>query len=178
MGSYLITNEGEYDEGYYAIVDEIFESLTETQRKLLVDIERSQNKVNKGKDLIILRQLGLVKQDEMKLTIGFLKDYIQNELPVTNTESSINTDINPCDETFDLEGIINEIDSLRKRINHDWTTRQLWRSERTDSMKYTPFIAKIQDRENFGILGKICYDRNDYNAFSGALYAIYYEGCK
>ena len=176
IGSYLISNEGEYVEGYYAIIDEVFESLTENQRKLLVEIEQSQNNVNKGKDLIILRQLGLVKQDEMKLTIGFLKDYIQNELPVTNTESSINININSCDEMFDLERIINEIDSLRKRINHDWTTRQLWRSERTDSLRYTPFIAKIQDRENFGVLGKICYDRNDYNAFSGALYAIYYEG--
>lgn len=176
MGSYLVSNDGEFAEGYYAIIDEVFESLTENQKKLLVEIEQTQNIANKGKDLIILRQLGLVKPDEMKLAIGFLKDYIQNELPVTNTESSINKDINSCDETFDLEGIINEIDSLRKRINHDWATRQLWRSERTDSMKYTPFIAKIQDRENFGILGKICYDRNDYNAFSGALYAIYYEG--
>jgi hypothetical protein len=176
IGSYLISNEGEFVEDYYAIIDEVFESLTENQRKLLVDIEQSQNNVNKGKDLIILRQLGLVKQDEMKLTIGLLKDYIQNELPIPNAESSTNKNLNSCDETFDLECVINEISSLRKRINHDWTTRQLWISQRTDGKNYTPFRPSIEDRDNFIILGKICYDRNDYNAFSGALYAIYYEG--
>lgn len=176
VGSYLISNEGEFAEGYYAIIDEVFESLTENQRKLLVEIERSQNIVNKGKDLIILRQLGLVKQDEMKLTIGFLKDYIQNELPVTNVDISIKKDKNSCDETFDLEGLINEISSLRKRINQDWTTRQLWHSQRTDNKNFTPFRPSIEDRDNFIILAKNCNDRNDYNAFSGALYAIYYEG--
>lgn len=175
VGSYLISNEGEFAEGYYAIIDEVFESLTENQRKLLVEIEQSQNIVNKGKDLIILRQLGLVKQDEMKLTIGFLKDYIQNELPVTNVDISIKNK-NSCDETFDLEGLINEISSLRKRINQDWTTRQLWHSQRTDNKNFTPFRPSIEDRDNFIILAKNCNDRNDYNAFSGALYAIYYEG--
>lgn len=176
MGSYLISNDGEFAEGYYAIIDEVFESLTENQKKLLVEIEQTQNIVNKGKDLIILRQLGLVKPDEVMLTIGFLKDYIQNELPVTQIAPSNNTDTNSCDETFDIEGLINEISSLRKRINHDWTTRQLWKSQRKDNKNYTPFKASIEDRDTFIILGKICEDRPSYNAFSGALYAIYYEG--
>ena len=176
LGAYLITNEGEFDEGYYAIVDEILESLTEDQRNLLIDIGQSHNNLNKGKDLIILRKLGLVKQDEMKFTIGFLKDYVQNEFSVSNVNSSTDKDYNSCDDTFDLECVINEISSLRKRINHDWTTRQLWNSQRTDGKKYTPFRPSIEDRDNFIVLGKNCYDRNDYNAFSGALYALYYEG--
>lgn len=176
VGSYLISNEGEFVEGYYAIIDEVFESLTENQRKLLVEIEQSQNCVNKGKDLIILRQLGLVKQDEMKLTIGFLKDYIQNELLVPNNEPPSNNNPITSEDTFDLEGIINEIKSFRKRINHDWTTRQLWNSQRTDSKNYPPFKPSVEDLDNFDSLGKVCHDRNDYKAFSGALYAIYYEG--
>ena len=175
IGSYLISNNGDFDEGYYAIIEEVFESLTENQIKLLVNIEKSRNNI-KMSDLILLRNLGLVKLDEMKLTIGFLKDYVQNEYLVLDRDSSTYEEPNSHKETFDMEGIINEISSLRKRINHDWTTRQLWNSQRTDNKNFTPFRASIEDRDNFIILGKICYDRPGYNAFSGALYAIYYEG--
>ena len=176
IGAYLISNDGEFVDGYYAIIDEIFESLTKPQKQLLIEIAHSHNKVYKGKELIHLKNLGLVKSDETKLTIGFLNEYIQNEYSNQEIESSTIKDSNPNDVTFDITAIIKEIKSLRKRINHDWSSRQLWNSQRNDNKNFPPFKPSVEDLENFDALSKICNDKNDYNAFSGALYAIYYEG--
>ena len=176
IGSYLVSNEGEYDDDYYAVIDEILESLTDSQQKMLIEISQQPNTVNGGSDLIYLRHLGLVKPEEMKLTIGLLQKHIQDMFSTNNDLQNGTEVIRTNEEECDIAHIINEVKSLRKRINHDWTTRQLWNTQRTDGRNYPPFKPSVDDLDNFDVLKKICHDRNDYNAFSGALYAIYYEG--
>lgn len=187
MGSYLISNDGEFAEGYIAIIDEVFESLTENQKKLLVEIEQTQNIVNKGKDLIILRQLGLVKPDEAKLTIGFLKDYIQNELPVTNTDFSNKKDNNSSNESFDIEGLINAIHSnAALEMSSDAESKErkllvaeivrLWDGVIKAYKTNAPFTPSSRDTIEFSILEKPCTDDGSLKAFATSLCILYYEG--
>lgn len=76
LGAYLLLNDGEFPEGYYTSINEVFDSLNYVQKDLLYSVILDSSSVKPGGNLIHLRNLGLVPPTTIETPIGLLKDWI------------------------------------------------------------------------------------------------------
>ena len=72
----MLLNDGEFPEGYYTSINEVFDSLNYVQKDLLYSVILDSSSVKPGGNLIHLRNLGLVPPTTIETPIGLLKDWI------------------------------------------------------------------------------------------------------
>ncbi|MBQ6063628.1 MAG: hypothetical protein IJK87_08370 [Prevotella sp.] len=96
--------------------------------------------------------------DGYKITMGYLKDYL---IAYRN-----NKELETPDDTVqkEIDVLVEQIGRLRNNVNKSYHPDLI------------PFSASTEDVSEFETLKIICYNEPTMDAFSGALYKLYYEG--
>lgn len=176
IGKYFFDGEHQGNVPSYLILRDYLKEMLDN--KLFLDTERntmdflaSNDLVIKDDDIVpdainILIDKGLVKQEGKRLfiPIGFLKDYIL----------ACKKETTPVGKR--LEELVSEMMMIRRNVNNVWRRNELWRSERSDGRRFTPFFSSDEDPIQFEILKNVCTSESDYKAFASSLYQLYYEG--
>lgn len=92
------------------------------------------------------------------ISMGYLKDYI--------IACGNNKELDTPDEIaqMEIDVLVEQIGRLRDTVNKSYYP------------ELTPFIASTEDVSDFRTLKIPCYNESTMDAFSGALYKLYYEG--
>lgn len=157
IGASMLINDGVYPEDYSAALEEIMESLNYRQKETLFDVAIAPDKVQKGKELIYLRSIGLVSPDSVQIPIKLLNDWIQEESRYTQDARGTFLD-RSTDEITDLIEAINDTVYNKGYI-----------------FMFTP---QYQDAALVRRIKRKCVNKEGFGSFVDALWKTHFEKTK
>lgn len=183
IGSYLIKQKEINNVPSYMVLHDHLESvisnrfLSSDEKNLLYylsenDINADGNLPPDGLSVLITQGLVSLNNGVYQLSIGYLKDYLIASKPISTLSSISDVQV----DSSKTSSKVDEIFRLREEVNRIWKDKELWKKDRSDGRNLEPFLPSTEDPKRIAILKKTCKDIGDYNAFSGALYLVYYEG--
>lgn len=157
LGAEMLINDGEFPENYSAALEEIFDSLNYRQKETLYSVAIAPDSVQKGKELIYLRSIGLVSPDTVKIPIKMLNDWILEE-----------SRYSPTDRGSYLDVITDDINDLIESINDTVYNKGY----------IYMFTPQNQDATLIKRIKKACVDKEGFGSFVDAIWKSHYEKTK
>lgn len=189
IGRWYCVHTNETHELDYSFLRDFFNEiwrnrfLSDTDKELLVTLSNGKRCYSDTApdDLQFLCDRGLICQNgnEYYIGIGFLKDYILATYHSDEVEAdNIMTITDEPQEhiiAWSPSSNVDQIISLRKRINQLWKEEQLY-SKVLIRGDYPPFEASVDDDEDITVLRQVCTNKREFTAFGESMYHIFYEG--